>query len=97
MTTVHTAITGTADIDEVYVYGFNPQTDARLITFVLGATGAAGTGGQLQATIPAEGGLSLLIPGLPFNNANVISAYATAADAISVVGWVNRVTGATAA
>lgn len=89
-TTVHTAIGGTSDIDEIWLYATNTGTSAVKLTLEWGTATAAD--GNIEQTIPAESGLSLIIPGLILNNTKVLEAFAGTGDVILIFGYVNRIT-----
>lgn len=89
--TVHTAPAVTTSIDEIYLYAYNTATTNRELVLRWGTT-ATGQGiRHIQKTIPFQDGLYLVIPGLPLSNSNTVRAYATAADKLALVGYVNRV------
>ena len=97
--TIHTAITGVtgAELDEVWLYGYVKAgvTTDRELTVMWGITTATGTGDdarRIPYVISWNGGLTPIIPGLPIREALTVKGYATAADVIGVVGYVNRVT-----
>lgn len=92
--TVHTAAATQPGYDEVWVYGHNFATADRSVTLLWGPTTSIGN--RITYTVPSLNGLYLIVPGLPLQNANVISAIATAAGAsgggVSLYGYANRVT-----
>ena len=88
-TTIHA--TGTSAIDEVWLYATNTDTAARTLTIQFGGTA---TLNQIQQTIPANSGLTLVIPGLilaPSGSALTVYAYASVASVVNISGYVNRV------
>lgn len=89
-TTIHTAVTGTSDIDEIYLYAVNSDTTARKLTIEWG--GATDPDCLIEYTVPAESGLFLVTPGLLLNNSLVIKAFCAAANVVMIHGWVNRIT-----
>jgi hypothetical protein len=83
-------VTGTSEIDEIWIYCVNPSgTDVKL-TILWGGT--ASPGDEIEVTIPSESGLILVIPGLTLNNGLVVKAFADTANALNVSGFVNRIT-----
>lgn len=79
-------------MDEVWIYAQNYDTSSRKLTIQWGGV-TAGTH-EIEFTVPAESGLSLMVPGLVMqgnSTAKVISAYAATAAAIVVYGYVNRI------
>lgn len=88
-TTIHTAVSGTTDYDEVWLWATNTDTTARKLTIEYGGTATANL---IEVTIPGESGLVLVVPGLLLNNAQVIGAFAATANVVNVVGYVNAIT-----
>lgn len=88
-TTIHA--TGTSAIDEVWLYATNTSSAAVVLTIQFGGTA---TVNQIQQTIPANSGLTLIIPGLilaPSGSAITVYAYAGTASVVNISGYVNRV------
>jgi hypothetical protein len=88
--TIHTAVTGTSDYDEIWLYAMNSDTSDRKLTIEWGGTTAPDD--LIEVTIPAENGLVLVAPGLLLQNALVVKAFAAAANVITIHGFVNRIT-----
>ena len=89
-TTIHTAVAGTDDFDEVWLWAVNSDTVERKLTIEYG--GVADPDDLIEVTIPAESGLVLVIPGLILQNSLVCRAFAAATNVIMVSGFVNRIT-----
>ena len=89
-TTIHTAVAGTSDLDEIWLWCVNSDTVSRKLTIEYG--GVAAPDDLIEVTIPAENGLVLVIPGLVLQNELVIKAFAAAANVLLVSGFVNRIT-----
>ena len=89
-TTIHTAVTGTSDIDEIYLYAVNSSTADVKLTIEYG--GVTSPNDLHEYTIPAENGDHLIIPGFLLQNALVVTAFAGTANVITINGWVNRIT-----
>ena len=88
--TVHTAVTGTSSIDEVWLYAHNTSSTAVKLTVEWGETTAPD--GNIEVNIGAEGtGMILVSPGIPLNNSLVIKAFAGTANVINLFGYVNRI------
>jgi hypothetical protein len=88
-TTIHA--TGTSAIDEVWLYATNTSSAAVVLTIQFGGTA---TVNQIQQTIPANSGLTLIIPGLILassGSAITVYAYAGTASVVNISGYVNRV------
>lgn len=88
-TIIHTAITGTSDYDEVYLYAYNTSTSNVKLTIEFGG---AATKDQIEKTLILEDGMRLIIPGYLLQNSMVVTAFAATANVIAVNGWVNRIT-----
>lgn len=89
-TTVHTAVAGTTNLDEVWIYANNTSAAATKLTIEWGTATAAD--GNIEITIASESGLVLVIPGLVLQNSRVVKAFAGVADVILLTGYVNRIT-----
>ena len=89
-TTIHTAVSGTSDYDEIWLYVTNNHTAAVALTIEFGGTTSPDD--LIQQSIPAKTGLYLLVPGLVLQNGAVVKAFAGTTNVISVSGWVNRIT-----
>jgi hypothetical protein len=88
-TTVHTSVSGTTDFDEVWLYATNSSTSNVKLTVQFGGTSSPDD--EIETTINAESGLTLVIPGLVLQNAAVVRAFAATANVINVSGYVNRI------
>ena len=87
--TVHTAVSGTTDFDEVWLYAYNSDSASVNVTVEFGGTTSPDN--TITQSVPAQSGLYLLIPGFPLQNAAVISAYASKQNVVSLYGFVNRI------
>jgi hypothetical protein len=92
-TTIHATGTSASTIDEVWLYAYNGDTTARMVTIQWGGTLTPDD--DLRVTIPAQSGLVLVAPGLTLTGtgsaANTIRAHAAAANVITIHGYVNRI------
>ncbi len=89
-TTIHTAVSGTSDIDEIWLYACNTDGSDRKLTIEYG--GATAPDELTEVTIEAESGWVLVVPGLLLQNSLVVKAFAASANVVNVNGFVNRVT-----
>jgi len=89
-TTIHTAVTGTSDFDEIWIWANNSSAVDVKLTIEYG--GVTDPDNQIEVVIPAENGLVLIIPGLILQNSLVIKAFAETANVILISGFVNRIT-----
>jgi len=88
-TTIHTAVTGTSSLDEIWLYAVNSSNSDVKLTIEWGETTAPN--GNIELTIPGESGLILVIPGLLLQNSLVVKAFANTANVICIHGYVNRI------
>jgi hypothetical protein len=89
-TTIHTAVSGTSSLDEVWLYAHNSSSAAVKLTLEWGE--ASAPDGHIEINIGAEGtGLVLIAPGLLLQNSLVIKAFAGIANVITINGYVNRI------
>lgn len=88
-TTIHTAVSGTDDKDEIWLWAMNTDTADILLTIEWGE--ATAPDGNLIATIPAQGNLLLVVPGLLLQNALAVKAFAGTTNKIVINGFVNRI------
>lgn len=89
-TTIHTAVAGTTDMDEIYLYAVNSSATAVKLTIEWGE--ATAPNGNIEDTIPAESGLYLIAPGLLLNNGLVVTAFCATTNVVVIHGWANRIT-----
>ena len=97
-TKIHTAVAGTVNMDEVWLYANNTHTAEIVLTLCWGdagtGSGATGDGGieaQLKTALSASAGSYLVAPGLLLNNGHTLHAFAATADKVNVIGYVNRI------
>lgn len=91
-TAVHTAVAGTTagTYDEIWIYAYNGDTAARILTIEFG--GATVPDQNVVLTIQPKVGLVLVIPGLILQNGATVKAFADAANVVVVTGFVNSTT-----
>jgi hypothetical protein len=83
--TVHTAVSGTVNFDEVHIYCGNYSGSDATLTLSY-------AGDNIVFSIPPAVGLIEIVPNLLLNNGGVITASASANSALNVGGFVNRIT-----
>lgn len=91
-TTIHQTTTTSTTLDEVWLYAYNSDISPRLL--VIQYSGSTYIDDDIKITIPPQSGLTLVVPGLILANsgsANFIYAYASAANVITISGYVNRI------
>lgn len=89
-TTVHTAVTGTTDFDEIYGYAVN--TSASTVTLTVEFGGTTSPDDLIIVQLLAYQGLYLVVPGLLLQNSLVVKAFASVANVVEFSGFVNRIT-----
>jgi hypothetical protein len=91
-TTIHATGTSATVVDEIWLYCTNNDSVPRNITIEYGSTGATN---QITLPIPFKNGLTVLIPGLLVTGdgtqSTTVTAFASAANVISVHGYINRI------
>ena len=89
-TTIHTAVSGTASLDEVWLYAHNSSASTVKLTLEWGE--ATAPDGNIEINVGAEGtGLVLVSPGILLQNSLVIKAFAATANVVTLTGYVNRI------
>lgn len=88
-TLVHTAVTGTSSMDEIFLFVTNNDTADRLVTIEWGGTTAVDD--TIQQTIPFKAGEYQVIPGFLLQNGLVVRVFCAAANVVTVQGFVNRI------
>lgn len=89
-TTIHTAVSGTSNLDEVWLYAMNTDSADRKLTLEYGGTTSPDD--LVEVTIATEAGWTLVCPGLLLQNGLVVKAFAAAANVVVINGFVNRIT-----
>lgn len=88
-TTIHTAVSGTTDVDEVWLWAVNSDTITRKLTIEFGGTSSPDD--TIEVGVPSESGLILVVPGFVIQNGLVIKAFAAAANVVLIGGFINRI------
>ena len=89
-TTIHTAVSGTSSLDEIWLYAHNSSSATVKLTLEWGE--ATAPDGNIEINVGAEGtGLVLVAPGLLLQNSLVVKAFAATANVITLTGYVNRI------
>ncbi len=85
-TLIHTAITGTTDMDLVTIFAYNDHTAEVDLHLKWGDNAIS-----IKQTIPNKAGLTLVVADLPISDGNTIEASASVTSVIVLYGYVNRV------
>lgn len=90
-TLLHTAIAGTTDgtYDEIWLFAQNNHTAAVVLTIEFG--GATAPDQNVTMTLASKSGLQLIIPGLILQNGLTVKAFASVANVVSIVGFINNI------
>jgi len=88
-TLIHTAVSGTTDLDEIWLYGVNTHSADIKLTLEWGE--ATEPNGNIEITVPTEAGLMLLVPGLLLQNGLTVKAFAGTANEIVIHGYANKI------
>lgn len=89
-TTIHTAVSGTSDYDEIWLWATNANSIDVELTIEWGGTASPDDLNVL--TVPAESGYVLIAPGMVLQNELVVKAFAGTTNVIMINGFVNRIT-----
>lgn len=89
-TLIHTAVTGTTNLDEIWLYAINTSGSNVKLTLEWGE--ATAPDGNIEVTVSPEAGLVCLTPGLLLQNSLVVRAFAATTNVITIHGFVNRIT-----
>ena len=87
---IHAAVAGTSAIDEVWVYACNTSAADVVLTVEYGGT--TDQDDYIETTLTADGGMTLVVPGLPLQNGLTIKAWAGSGNVVNINGYVNRFT-----
>ena len=89
-TTIHTAVSGTSSLDEIWLYAHNSSASTVKLTLEWGE--ATAPDGNIEINIGAEGtGLVLVAPGILLQNSLVVKAFAATANVVTLTGYANRI------
>jgi hypothetical protein len=91
-TTIHTAVAGSTNIDEITLFVTNTDGNAKTLTLAWGGTPTDPDDLIIKTmSIPANSGPIPIVVGLVLNNANVVRAAAETANLLLITGYVNRI------
>lgn len=86
-TLIHTAQSGIAGLDEVWLYATNSSATSEVVTVEFGGSSSAE---NIALEIPPQSGLVLLVPGLCINNSLEVRAFSENGTSINISGYINR-------
>lgn len=87
--TIHTAVSGTSSLDEIWLYAYNGHTENVILTIEWGE--ATVPDGNIVLSIPNKRGRYMVIDGRLLQNSLVIRAFASVANVIVIDGFVNAI------
>lgn len=87
--TIHTAVAGTASLDEIWIYAYNDS--ANIVNLTIHWGGSSEPANKIFIPIPAQAGRTLCIDGMLLQNGLVVAAYASVASVIELDGFVNNI------
>jgi hypothetical protein len=88
-TLIHTATTSATDCDVITLYAHNSSSSAVNLTLQWGGTTSPDD--SILLSIPAQTGLTLLVPDLVLRNSLVVRAFAGTTNVVMISGFANRV------
>jgi hypothetical protein len=92
-TIVHTTGTSSSTIDEVWIYAHNTSVADTVLTIEYGGT--TNPDNRIVLSVPAQAGLTLVLPGLILSgddsSGRSVRAFAATTNVITISGYVNRV------
>lgn len=87
--TLHTAVSGTTNIDEIYLYAQNNDADGETRTLTIEFGGTSDPDNLIILPIPCKAGLVPICEGLLLQNAQVVKAFSDEANDIQIYGYVH--------
>lgn len=92
-TAIHSTGISASVIDEVWLYAYNSDTVDRDVTIEFGGTTSPDN--QIKMTIPPKSGVVNIVPGLILTGtgsaSSDVKAFASAANVVTISGFVNRI------
>ena len=85
---IHTAVTGSSAVDEIWLYAYNEFTASVLVSVLWGGTVEPNDVNRVYVTSVA--GKTLIVDGQLLQDGLTVSIYAGTANKINIDGFVNR-------
>jgi len=89
-TTIHTAVTGTSSLDEIWLYATNTSAAAVVLNIEWGEAGSSPSTNTV-VTIPAKAGRFMVCDGRLLQNGLIVTAFAGTTNVIVIDGYVNAI------
>jgi hypothetical protein len=83
---IHTAVSGTTNMDEIWLWASNTSASDVKVTVEFGGKDVDD---QIVVKVAAES-TELVVPGLILNNTSVVTAFAGTGNVITIFGYANR-------
>ena len=90
--TIHTAVAGSTDFDEIYAWANNAGAAAATLTIEWGSTSDPAGHLVKSYSIPSYSAPIPIATGQVLNNSKVMKAFAGTTAVINITGYVNRIT-----
>ncbi len=90
-TAIHTAVSGTSSFDELYLWASNVTGSAATLTIEWGGVTDPGDHLVKAVSIPANSPPIPIVTGQVLNNGLLVKAFSGTANAINLIGYVNRI------
>jgi hypothetical protein len=90
-TTIHTAVAGTASLDEIWLWVTNTDTASHNLTLEYGGATDPDCLACKAVPIPPSSAPILVCAGLLLQNGLVVTAFAESANKLLISGYVNRI------
>lgn len=87
--TIHTAVSGTAAYDEIWLYAYNDDSVTRNLTIFWGGT--TDPDNAIRVAVTSRTGRLLVVDGMLLQNGLIVKAYADTANVIMIDGFVNNI------
>lgn len=90
--TIHTAVAGEipGTFDEIWLWAYNGHTVDVVLTIEFGGVDVPDQ--NIVVTIPYRAGLIPIVPGFILQNGMVVKAFASVANVVTLIGFVNAIT-----
>ena len=89
-TTIHTAVAGTTNLDEIWLWATNNHTGPVDLSIEYGGTSSPLN--IIKSSIDAQKGGFLILPGFILQNGLLVRAFAGVTNVVSLHGFINRIT-----
>ena len=88
--TIHTAVSGTSSLDEIYLYGTNTSASAVVVNVEWGEANTSPSTNTIL-TIPPKTGRYVIADGRLLQNGLVVTIFASVTNTVVIDGFVNAI------